>query len=207
MRTLVIDCATESCSVALFDETALVSGDFAMLGRGHAERLVPMIAAMPDKGRADRIAVALGPGSFTGVRIGLATARALELAWNAPALGYPTLALLAAMAQADQGAQPVTCCITGGHGQWFTQDFDAHGKAASALASLDPADAAARTSIPLVAGSQAEALVTRRGHGSSLALWPDARAFSLLDPAYLQPATHPLYGRPPDARLPGSALP
>ncbi len=91
MRTLVIDCATEACSVALFDQDILLSGDFRKLGRGHAEHLVPMIAALPDRGRAARIAVALGPGSFTGVRVGLAAARALALVWQAELVGYSTL--------------------------------------------------------------------------------------------------------------------
>ena len=82
MRTLAIDCATEVCSAALFDGAKLLDGRCETIGRGHAERLVPMIAELPDKGRADRILVSLGPGSFTGVRIGLAAARALGLAWG-----------------------------------------------------------------------------------------------------------------------------
>ncbi len=61
-----------------------------------------MIAELPDKGRAERIVVSLGPGSFTGVRIGLAAARALGLAWQAEVLGYPTPALVAAMARERQ---------------------------------------------------------------------------------------------------------
>ena len=100
MRRLVIDSATEACSVGLFDGDDLVAGAYAMLGRGHAEQLVPMIAALPDKGRADLIAVNTGPGSFTGIRVGLAAARALSLAWAAPLAGYSSLALVAAMAQA-----------------------------------------------------------------------------------------------------------
>ena len=96
MRILVIDSATEACSVALFDGGTLVDGAYEVIGRGHAERLVPMIAELPDKGHADRVVVSLGPGSFTGVRIGLAAARALGLAWKAEVLGYPTLALVAA---------------------------------------------------------------------------------------------------------------
>ncbi|HEX8059178.1 MAG TPA: tRNA (adenosine(37)-N6)-threonylcarbamoyltransferase complex dimerization subunit type 1 TsaB, partial [Novosphingobium sp.] len=56
MLTLAIDSATEACSVALFDDERLVAGDYRTLGRGHAEQLVPMIAALPGNGRADRIA-------------------------------------------------------------------------------------------------------------------------------------------------------
>ena len=77
MRTLVIDSATEACSVGLFEHGALLAGTLEVIGRGHAERLVPMIAELPGKGRADRVAVSLGPGSFTGTRIGLAAARAM----------------------------------------------------------------------------------------------------------------------------------
>ena len=57
-----------------------------------------MIAALPEHGRADSIAVALGPGSFTGIRVGLAAARALAFAWGAELTGYPTLDLIAAQA-------------------------------------------------------------------------------------------------------------
>ena len=76
-----------------------------MLGRGHAERLVPMIADLPERGRASSIAVARGPGSFTGVRIGLAVARSLAFAWGATPQGYSTMALVAAMARQQAGAQ------------------------------------------------------------------------------------------------------
>lgn len=202
MRTLVIDCATEACSVALFDGTALLGGECRQMGRGHAEALVPMIAALPGGGRAGRIAVALGPGSFTGVRVGLAAARALAFAWGAELIGYPTLDLIAAMAQAEQGAQPVAVVTTGGHGEWFVQRFDAAGRSLAPLASLAPADAVTAAPDALVAGSQAEALVKARGHGDALALWPDARAFAALPPAALTAEVAPLYGRAPDARLP-----
>jgi tRNA threonylcarbamoyl adenosine modification protein YeaZ len=202
MRTLVIDCATEACSVALFEAGKLLAGELRMLGRGHAEQLVPMIAALPEKGRADRIAVALGPGSFTGVRVGLAAARALTLAWKAELAGYPTLALVAAIAHAKHGAGPVGVAMTGGHGEWFVQSFGAGGEALCEVASMAPEQAAAALTSPLIAGSQAEALVAARGNGTALALWPDAREFALLRADDLTAEVVPLYGRSPDARLP-----
>lgn len=202
MRTLAIDSATEACSAALFEDRALVAGACEVIGRGHAERLVPMIAALPDKGRAGRIVVSLGPGSFTGVRIGLAAARALGLAWRAEVLGYPTLALVAAMGR-DMRPGPVTVCMTGGHGEWFVQDFAATGTAEGRHASLRPDEAARAARHRAVVGSQAEALVALRGHGEALPLLPDARRAGLLPAALLTADLAPLYGRPPDARLPG----
>jgi tRNA threonylcarbamoyl adenosine modification protein YeaZ len=202
-RTLVIDSATEACSVALFDEKTRVAGDFRMLGRGHAEALVPMIAALPDRGRAARIVVALGPGSFTGVRVGLAAARALALAWGSEVLGYSTLAMVAAIARDQAGAVPVGVAMTGGHGEWFTESFAADGSLTRPLSSQRPEDAAASMTEEVIAGTQAEALIGRRGHGTALAVWPDARAFPLLPEGALLTDTRPLYGRAPDARLPG----
>ena len=192
--------------MALFESDALLAGDWRVLGRGHAEALIPMIAALPGQGRAARIAVGLGPGSFTGVRIGLAAARALALAWQAEVLGYPTLALLAAMARDLRGAQNILVATTGGHGEWFTQSFDAQGNTTAPLASHLPDDAAAQAGA-LVAGTQAQALLDRRAAlglptGEALPLWPDARALSLLPASAFTPSLSPIYGRAPDARLP-----
>lgn len=202
MRTLVIDSATEACSVALFDDTKLLAGELRMLGRGHAEQLVPMIAALPNRGRADRIAVDVGPGSFTGIRVGLAAAKALALAWNCELVGYGALALVAAMARAEAGDVPVDVAMTAGHGEWFIQNFAADGFEFAPVASLDPAEAAGLGTATIIAGSQAGALAALRDGVRALEVWPDARAFALLDTAALHLHPRPAYGRAPDARLP-----
>lgn len=200
MKTLAIDCSTEACSIALFDGDALVAHDHRILGRGHAEQLVPMIQALPGKGQAGRILVALGPGSFTGIRIGIATARALALVWRAEVLGYPTLALVAAMARQQAGSQAVDVAMNGGHGEWFVQPYGASGEALARVASRVPDDAARVASSELVAGTQAEALVERRGTGSALSIHPDARHALALPRSLLTEHIQPIYGRPPDAK-------
>ena len=199
MRTLAIECATEACSVALFDGETVLDSAHKVLGRGHAEQLVPMIAELPGKGEAGRIAVSLGPGSFTGVRIGVATARALGLAWQVPVFGYPTLALVAAMARRSHPGA-VTVGMTGGHGEWFVQDFAADGLPEDKAHSLVPADAAARRNHAVIAGSKAEELTGP--DGTALELLPDARRFLQLPGTLITSDLAPLYGRPPDARLP-----
>ncbi|MFM6828789.1 MAG: tRNA (adenosine(37)-N6)-threonylcarbamoyltransferase complex dimerization subunit type 1 TsaB [Novosphingobium sp.] len=205
MRRLVIDCATESCSVALIENGALIAGECLTLGRGHAERLVPMIAGLPDKGRADVIAVDIGPGSFTGIRVGLAAARALAMAWGARLEGYESLALVAAMANAESLGTAVDVCMTGGHGEWFFQPFAADGSPLAALVSLAPAEAIARSSAPLIAGSQSAAIAQARPGTRALDLRPDARRLMLLAPTALHDDPRPSYGRAPDARLPTAA--
>lgn len=197
---LVIDTATEACSVGLFAAGVLVASDHAIMGRGHAERLVPMIAQLPGRGRADAVLVNCGPGSFTGVRVGLAAARALGLAWNVPVSGYSTHTLVAAMAlHARPGASGTDVVMTGGHGEYFVQSFKAGGEATGPVTSLAPAEAAAACAQELVAGSMAEALVALRGTGTALVLHPDARAAMLLAPSARQLPADPLYGRDADA--------
>ncbi|MFM7349415.1 MAG: tRNA (adenosine(37)-N6)-threonylcarbamoyltransferase complex dimerization subunit type 1 TsaB [Erythrobacter sp.] len=196
MRVLAIETASEACSVALFDGEETIAHDHRVIGRGHAEALVPMIAALPDKGRAARVLVSLGPGSFTGVRIGLATARALGFAWSAEVLGYPTLALVAAAAR-RKGA--LTVCMNGGHGEWFVQDFR-EGEPLGDLNSLTPAAALERGAQGTIIGNRAADFAARLGDGhEAVTCLPDARAVPLLPPAALTIALAPIYGRGPDA--------
>src|SRR5687767_1864638 len=94
---LVIESATAACSAALIGpDGELVAERHELVGRGHAERLVPMIAELLDGRRPSSILVDCGPGSFTGVRVGLAAAQGLAIGWGIPIAGYSSLALLAA---------------------------------------------------------------------------------------------------------------
>ena len=201
MRILAIETATEACSIALFNQGQLIDARHEVLGRGHAERLVPMIAELPEKGHAEQIRISLGPGSFTGVRIGLAVARALGVAWKSPVRGYPTLALVAAMARAGT-ERTVTVCMTGGHGEWFVQDFGTDGMPLDDVASLTPDTAAMRRTQDLLAGTRAEDLGAMIGVASAPIILPNASDVLLVNDALLREQLSPLYGRAPDAKLP-----
>ena len=89
---LAMDTSTAACSVALWRDGGVVASRFEVIERGHAEYLVPMIEAVmaeADERPADidLIAVSIGPGAFTGIRLGLATARAMALAQDIPCIG------------------------------------------------------------------------------------------------------------------------
>lgn len=205
MRQLVIDSASEACSVALFEAGRLVDRRHEVIGRGHAERLVPLIAELADGGRADAILVGCGPGSFAGVRIGVAAARGLALGWQVPVCGFSTLALVAASAaDAIAAADGGLVVMEGGHGQWFVQPFAADLSPRAAVRSLLP-DEAIQIGDTLVVGSRAEPFVVRRGSGHALSVLPDAAAFVRLPDAALFDDPSPIYGRAPDAKPMGAA--
>ena len=200
MRHLVIDSASEACSVALVEAGMVVDHRHEVIGRGHAERLVPLIAELADGGRADIIAAGCGPGSFAGVRIGVAAARALALGWQVPVCGFSTLTLVAASAaDAIAAAGGGLVVMEGGHGQWFVQPFAADLSPRAAFRSLLP-DEAVLLADELVVGNRAQPFVARRGSGRALAILPDARAFLRLPPGALIDQPSPIYGRAPDAK-------
>ena len=201
MNVLVIETATAACSVALLDGGRVLAARHELVGRGHAERLVPMIGeVLADAGlnRADVIQVDCGPGSFTGIRVGIAAARGLALAWGVPVSGFSALALIAATAQEDVGV-----AISGGHGEVFVQRFT-HAPLApvAPLQSLKPDAAALVVPDDLILGSGAAALVGARGTGRGEEAFPNAADARLLPPALTGLAPSPLYGRAPDAKIP-----
>lgn len=200
-RTLVIDTATAACSVALIEDGAVVAESHDVVGRGHAERLMPMIAALPDGGRADSILVDCGPGSFTGVRVGLATARALALGWGVPVHGYSSMAAIAAEAVEADGDESVGVALIGGHGELFVRRYSLSPLAPlSDLASLIPADAATAVPDRQVFGSGAEQLVAARASGTAHDRLPRAAHATRLPPELAQLAPTPIYGRAADAK-------
>ena len=100
MQILAMDTATSSCSVALWCDGAIVAARREVMFRGQAEALVPMISDVLDEAKVtasdlDLLAVTVGPGAFTGLRIGLATARGMGLAANVPCLGLTTTEVIA----------------------------------------------------------------------------------------------------------------
>jgi len=196
MRTLVIETATAACSVALIDAGAVVASAHEVVGRGHAERLLPMIASLPDGGRADAILVDCGPGSFTGIRVGIAAARGLGLGWNVPVSGFSSLPLVAGAAfAADADLDRLAVVLEGGHGEVFMQPFARDPLVATAdLASLPPAEAMARLDATAVGNG-----VRFLSQGGREML-PDAANVVLLPPALTDLPPRPIYGRAPDAK-------
>lgn len=196
MRTLVIDTATRACSVALFDDENVIAAAHEIIGRGHAERLLPLIAALPDNGKADRVMVNVGPGSFTGIRVGVAAAKALGLAWHIDVHGYGCLALVAAMARSQLAEPaPIDVVMTGGHGEYFFEAFDAHGHSRAPVRSILPDDLPRLATANMVAGD----IDPQRADRQWLELLPNARHWPLLS-AMPPLAATPIYGRAPDAK-------
>ncbi|MFD1787354.1 tRNA (adenosine(37)-N6)-threonylcarbamoyltransferase complex dimerization subunit type 1 TsaB [Sphingomonas floccifaciens] len=195
--TLVIDTATAACSVALIEGARVVASLHDVVGRGHAERLVPMIAELPDGGRADSILVDCGPGSFTGVRVGIAAAIGLGIGWGVPVSGYTSTALVAAAGLEDNlNWQGLAVVLEGGHGELFVQPYDRPLAPAGALASLKPEAALTAIGTRPAIGSGVRWLADVAG----VEALPEAARAILLPEALRTLPPRPIYGRAPDAK-------
>ncbi|MEX1147671.1 MAG: tRNA (adenosine(37)-N6)-threonylcarbamoyltransferase complex dimerization subunit type 1 TsaB [Sphingomonadales bacterium] len=230
MFILAIDTSLGACSVAVTDGDRLLAHAFEVLGRGHAERLVPMVqdvmttAALPFTD-LDLIAVTVGPGAFTGVRIGLAAARGFALAHGVPVVGVTsTEAVAAALFRgADTARLPDHLAVLhdARRGEIYMQVFahpDPGGiPVASAAATVIARDRVADALPPgplAIAGTGVAILRDGFSADSNRILidepgYPDARDVAWIA-ARRGPSpgpVRPLYLRPPDAKLPGAKLP
>jgi tRNA threonylcarbamoyl adenosine modification protein YeaZ len=216
MRVLAIDTALEACSVALLD-TAQPDGavhESQPMTRGHAEALMPMIARVFEHAgleakAIDRIAVTVGPGSFTGLRVGIAAARGIALAAGKPAIGLTTLAAYAAPLIAANVAAPVVSAIDARHDHVYLQVFGAGGLTLVKPRVVGIADAV-RASLggpPRIVGTGADMLARAWPTGEQRPVSidnkrsPDITWVARLGVAAADTGAppKPLYLRPPDA--------
>jgi tRNA threonylcarbamoyl adenosine modification protein YeaZ len=215
MRVLAIDTALEACSAAVLDTAAgLIGRESQPMVRGHAEALMPLVErVMAEAGLAfsalDRIAVTVGPGSFTGLRVGVAAARGLALASAKPAVGLTTLAAYAAPHVAADDETPLLAVIDARNEQVYMQLFGAGGRTIipPRIASIREAVRAASAGPARIAGTGAEAVMAAwPADQPSPALVDAARAPDIEWVAHLGAAAiettapRPLYLRSPDAR-------
>jgi tRNA threonylcarbamoyladenosine biosynthesis protein TsaB len=141
---LALDSAGAACSVALWCEGEIRARRFEVMTRGQSERLVPMVeAVMAEAGVAyealDAIAVTRGPGGFTGVRIGLATARALALACARPVIGVSNFeAVAAAVPEAERRGRTLAVLIDAKRRDLYAQAFTAELAAIAAPRAIAP---------------------------------------------------------------------
>ena len=220
MRTLVIDTALNRLTVAVHDDDRPVHVDSQNLSKGHQEvlagRVRTALAEVGGVGRVDRIGVTIGPGSFTGLRVGMALAQGLATAAACPLVGLSTLDALAL--SVDAGAEPVVAVIDARRGQVYLRAFAGPVGTATVVRSVSTPEAldvgVARDRITELGPSACLA-------GSGALLFSDLPnpAYDLSGPTPLalarlcrqmtpvQGVLQPLYLRAPDAtpptRLPG----
>ena len=216
MRVLAIDTALEACAAAVLDTAhGKVASESLPMVRGHAEALMPLIqrvmrhADLPFSA-LDRIAVTTGPGSFTGLRVGISAARGIALAAGKPAFGLTTLSAYAAPLIAEDAKATVVVAIDARHEHIYLQVFGPGGRTlvAPRIASIADAVRAAAGDRVRIVGTGADMLA---------AAWPaqepaPIKANSLRAPdivwvgrlavaASESPgAPKPLYLRAPDAQ-------
>jgi tRNA threonylcarbamoyladenosine biosynthesis protein TsaB len=150
MRVLAIDTALGACSACVVDASAMavpLSREQIAMERGHAEALMPLIervmkAVEGGFASLDRVAVTVGPGSYTGLRVGISAARAIALAANIPAIGVTTLAASAAPLIGREPGRVIAAAHDAKHGQVWFQALTAEGKPLVSLRQVSYRDAA-----------------------------------------------------------------
>jgi tRNA threonylcarbamoyl adenosine modification protein YeaZ len=216
MLVLAIDTALAACSAAVFDtDRGTVASETLPMARGQAEVLMPLVARVMNQAGVsfaslDRIAVTVGPGSFTGLRVGIAAARGIGLAAGKPVVGLSTLAAFAAPFIAADDTLPVAAAIDARHGQVYLQVFGPGGRTivAPRLCPLREALRAAAGGGPRLTGTAAAMLAAAWPKGERPPSQVDQRSAPDIDwVARLGAAADekaappkPLYLRAPDAQ-------
>jgi tRNA threonylcarbamoyladenosine biosynthesis protein TsaB len=216
MRVLAIDTALEACSAAVLDPGGgITASESLAMMRGHAETLMPLIARVMNGAglefaQLDRIAVTTGPGSFTGLRVGISAARGIALAAGKPAVGLSTLAALAAPLIATDDGTQVVAAIDARHEHIYLQVFGVNGRTlvGPRVASLRDAARAAMAAPARIVGSAANKMAAAWPKGAEPPLSVEQRAAPDIEwiarlgaaatDGYSPPK--PLYLREPDAQ-------
>ena len=224
MLILAIDTALDACAAGVFDTGTgkPLAQETAAMKRGHAEALMPLIArVMKASGIAfealDRIAATTGPGSFTGLRVGLSAARGIALAASKPVVGVTTLAAYAAPHVSAHTEHPIISAIDARHDHLYLQVVSGNGGAlvTPRVAPIAEALEAARFGAPILAGNAANILAERWPKDAPAPAQVDQQAApdvvwvawlaAAVDPADATP--RPFYLRAPDAKPPADQLP
>jgi tRNA threonylcarbamoyladenosine biosynthesis protein TsaB len=215
MRVLAIDTALEACSAAVLERGIITASETLPMVRGHAEAVMPLIARVMDLANVefadlDRVAVTTGPGSFTGLRVGISATRGIALAAGKPAIGLSTLAAFAAPLIAEDDSTHVVAAIDARHDHVYLQVFGTGGRTlvAPRIATLRDAVRAAMTGPARIIGSAANQVAAAWPKGADQPLHvenraaPDigwiARLGAAAADGYGPPK--PLYLRAPDAQ-------
>ena len=213
---LAFDCSGASCSAAVLSDGRTAAERFAGMERGQAEALLPMIRdVMAEAGLGwealDAIATTVGPGSFTGVRLGLSAGRGLALASDRPILALTAFEALAAGLTPDE--RPVAIVIDSRRGPVFAQRFDARLHPVGEPGQIEPEAMAAWLGAgPWRIAGDGVANLADMSFSADILLEPEirriragelARAALALGRAGIgRLAAHPLYLRAPDVSLP-----
>lgn len=172
MIVLAIDTASVLCAACVYDSTSGKELGRAVLdlGKGHAEHLMTVVndamaGAGVDFARLERIVVSVGPGSFTGVRVGVSAARGFAVALKIPAVGITTLEAVAAEAREKAGPRKVMAVFDGGRGEVHLAVYDGAGALlfGPVATTLPGAAAIAKEHSPLLVGSAAETVANEAG--------------------------------------------
>jgi tRNA threonylcarbamoyladenosine biosynthesis protein TsaB len=215
VRVLSIDTALAACSVALIDTSPdrVIGQSSLPMDKGHAEALLPMIDQVAGGAAGlqvvDRLVVTTGPGSFTGIRVGLSAARALSLAAGKPLIGVTTLIALVAPALATGDGRAVAAAIDARHGRVFFQIFAPSGLGlvpARVLTVVEAARMAGDGAIRLVGTGAPLVLEASRVKHEIVpeSFWPDPVWLARLGAAAPIPERlpRPVYLRPADVTKP-----